>query len=121
MDRALDPVYLQARAALETILAHAGYQLASECHHPDAFGSAEAEYRGRNERLRLTWDGKDRWLGLAAAPSRGSSYHPGPSDWRPLEPKQTTAPSQFLRLGAVTDQRVAQLEEALRQHLSAAI
>lgn len=121
MDRELDSVYVQARTVVEAVLEQAGYQLASECHYPDAFGSATTEYRGPRERLRLTWDGKDRWLGLASAAIREASHHPSPTDWRPLEPKQITAPSQFHRPGAATDQRVAQLEEALRQHLRAAI
>ena len=121
MDRELDSVYVQARTALEVVLENAGYQLASECHHPDAFGSATTEYRGPHERLRLTWDGKDRWLGLGVAAARGTSHHPNPSEWRALEPKDNTAPNQFLRPGAATEQRVAQLADALRQHLRAAI
>ena len=121
MDRALDQVYVQARAAVEAALEQAGYALACECHHPDAFGSAEAEYRGPGRRLRLTWDGKDRWLGLASAPVDGPSHHPAPSAWRSVEPTRGSAPSQFLRLGPAADRRIVELEQALRAHLGAAI
>ena len=121
MDRELDPVYVQARMAIEKVLDAARYQLASERHDADAFGSCAAEYRGPAERIRLTWDGKDRWLGLAVAKAAAPSQHPAPGEWGPLEPKPSAAPQQFLRLGPGADARIAELQQAVRQHLAAAI
>jgi hypothetical protein len=121
MERALDPVYLRARAAIESVLDSAGYHLASESHHPDSFGSAEAEYRGRHQRIRLTWDGKDRWLGLVVARSSASNQHPRPDDWHSLDPKATSAPQQFLHEGPSADARIAELARALSHHIEAAV
>jgi hypothetical protein len=121
MERVLDPVFLQARAAVEAVLDAAHYHLAAESHAPDAFGSAEVEYRGRHERIRLIWDGKDRWLGLSVARPPASNQHPRSGDWRPIEPEGTAAPQQFLRLGPGTDARIADLRAALVQHLGAAV
>ena len=121
MNRDLDAVYLQARSAVEDILDHAGYRLAAESHYFDAFGSAHAEYRGRHERVRLVWDGKDRWLGLSVAKVASSNQHPRSEDFRPLDVKMPSAPSQFLRLGSTTDARVAELSDALVRHLDESV
>jgi hypothetical protein len=121
MQRNLDPVFLQARSTVEELLDAAGYQLAAESHYPDAFGSAEAEYRGRHGRIRLVWDGKDRWLGLSVAHTAASNQHPQPSEWRPLEPERSSAPAQFLGPGALAKARIAELKEALGRHLDEAV
>jgi hypothetical protein len=121
MDRALDPVFSRARDTIETVLDSLGYQLAAESHYPDAFGSAHAEYRGHHERIRLTWDGKDRFLGLSVARTASSNQHPGEMDWRPLEPALPSATSQFLRPGPVTEARIIDLVAAIRDHRKAAV
>ena len=121
MERALDPIFIQARTVIEDVLDSAGYHLAAETHYPDAFGSADTEYRGRHERIRLVWDGKDRWLGLSIAKTAASNQHPLSSEWRPLEPERATAPQQFLRSGVAADARIAELREALLRHLGAAV
>lgn len=121
MDRKFDPVYRQARDAVEVLLDRAEYRLASEVHHPDAFGSAEAEYRARHERLRLTWDGKDRWLRLSIARVQNSGQHPAHGAWSALEPRTPAGPQQFLRPGAGAEARIADLVAALREHLGEAV
>ena len=121
MERALDPVFLRARTVIEDVLDSAGYHLAAEAHYPDAFGSADAEYRGRHERIRLVWDGKDQWLGLSVARPVASNQHPRASEWQALEPQSAAAPQQFLRPGSAADARIAELREALRRHLGSAV
>ena len=121
MNRTLDPVFLLARTVIEDLLDSAGYHLAAEAHYPDAFGSADAEYRGRHERIRLVWDGKDHWLGLSVAHPVASNQHPRASDWQPLEPQSAGAPRQFLRPGTAADARIAELREALCRHLGSAV
>jgi len=120
MERELNPVFRQAREAIEEVLDGARFRLASECHHPDAFGSARAEYRGRHERVRLTWDGKDGWLGLKVARPADSNQHPGSGGWRSLS-AATAAPQQFLRPGPSAGARIAELRGALVRHLEAAV
>ena len=121
MDRKLDDVYFAAREAIEAILEAAGFHLASECHYPDSFGSADAEYRGRHQRIRLVWDGKDRFLGLTVARVINSGQHPGPDQWRAIEAKGATPPAQFLQAGSGAEKRIAELRDALREHLQAAV
>jgi hypothetical protein len=121
MDRTLNPVFAAARSAVEAVLDGAGYQLASEMHHPDSFGSAEAEYRGRHERIRLTWDGKDGWIGLSYAKIGSSNQHPSPEGWRPLDQPAVDVPQLSIRPGPTADARIAQLQAALRRHLGAAV
>ena len=121
MDRELDPIFVQARTIIEEVLDAEHYRLASERHYPEAFGSSDAEYRGDHERIRLTWDGKDRWVGLAVARVTVPNQQPAPEDWGPLEPMHSSAPNQFLRQGPGADARIAALCDALREHLAAAI
>jgi hypothetical protein len=82
--RNLDPVFQVALEQLEPIFERFGFKLASECHHPESFGSAHAEYRRRGLRLRLVWDGKDRWLWVQYARSAGDSM-PREQDYLGLE------------------------------------
>src|SRR4051812_36498387 len=119
MDRARDDIYLAAREAIEAVLDSAGFRLAGESHYPDSFGSADAEYRGRHQRVRLVWDGKDRFLGLSVARVTNSGQHPAPDQWHPLEPVHGAAPSQFLRAGPGADGRIRELTDALRDYLEA--
>ena len=105
-----DSVYQQARATLEPLLEARGFQLAAECYYPDAFGSAHAEYRRRGMRLRLIWDGKDRWLWMTHAPQVENAM-PREDTYRDLE---ASAPGSgltalTLRQGPVADERIRQL------------
>lgn len=121
MDRTLDPTYQRARDRLEAILDGQGFRLASESHAADAFGGAEAEYRRRGLRLRLTWDGKDRWLWPRVAPAPESNGHPAPTAWRDLEREIDAVPAAaLLREEAVVERRIQELERALRAYLAAA-
>jgi hypothetical protein len=120
MDRSLDPVYIEAREACEVVLSRAGYSLLHEEHSPAAFGSASAEYRHRLSRVRLVWDGKDRFLGLAVAETGAPNQFPAPGSWRPLEPTSPRAPPQSLRPGPAATERIADLRAALAQFIEAA-
>ena len=121
MDRTLDATYLRARDRLEAILDDQGFRLASEYHMPEAFGSAEAEYKRRGLRVRLTWDGKDRWLWFKVAPAPETAVHPHPSTWRDLEIQIDAAPTgAYLRDDTVVERRIQELERALRAYLDAA-
>jgi hypothetical protein len=121
MDRELDPVYLQALRELEPVLEQLGFELAAEHHYPDAFGSANAEYRRLGARVELVWDGKDRHLWLRGARVDGRA-HASPAAWRDLEAEADGRPhaSIVLRLGPVADARIASLAESLRAFGTAA-
>jgi hypothetical protein len=121
MEREINDIYLAGRVAIEAVLDSAGFRLASECHYPDSFGSAHAEYRGHHQRVRLVWDGKDRFLGLSVARVTNGSQHPAPDHWQSLEPVDAAAPVQFLNPGPGAQKRIAELSEALRSHLEAAV
>ena len=121
MERSLNDIYLAARAAIEAVLDPAGFRLAGECHYPDSFGSAHADYRGRHQRVRLVWDGKDRFLGLSVARVTNSGQHPAPDHWHSLEPADAAAPVQSLQPGLGAEGRIAELRDALRSHLEAAV
>src|SRR4051812_44925902 len=99
MERSLNEIYLAARAAIEAVLDRAGFRLAGESHYPDSFGSAHADYRGRHQRVRLVWYGKDRFLGLSVARLTNPGQHPAPDQWHSLEPVEATAPGQSLQPG----------------------
>lgn len=116
MNRELDPIYLAARTLVERVLDAAHYRLAGESHHPDTFGSAHAEYYGRHERIRLFWDGRDRYVGLAAAPAPSADRMPARDAWRPIDGDEGP-PAYGLVPGAGADARIAALVGALRRHL----
>lgn len=121
MDRLLPTAYQQARERLEAELGAAGYRLAAETFLPDAFGSADAEYVRRGGRLRLIWDGKDRWLWCQVAATPDSGGHPAPGEWRDLETQLGLAPTgRMLRVAEVIADRIDELERAVRQYLSPA-
>src|SRR5918998_3883710 len=103
----LDPVYRQARASLDPVLEARGFRLAAECHYPDAFGSAHAEYRARGIRLRLIWDGKDRWLWVTHAPQIDSAI-PRDQSYKDLEASGAGSPpsARVLREGPIADERI---------------
>ncbi len=121
MERSLNDIYLAARGAIESVLDPAGFRLAGECHYPDSFGSAHADYRGRHQRVRLVWHGKDRFIGLSVTRVTNSGQHPAPDEWRALEPANGSAPAQFLNPGPGAERRIAELTDALRSHLEAAV
>jgi hypothetical protein len=120
MDRTLNPIYLEARAAFEAVLSRAGYSLIHEEHSPAAFGSAFAEYRHRLRRVRLLWDGKDRYLGLSTAETAAPNQFPSPNAWRPLEPQDPVAPVQALDAGPSATARIAALQATLATFLASA-
>jgi hypothetical protein len=72
-----------------------------------AFGSAQTEYRNRAHWLRLTWDGKDRYLWLSGAISQDHHTHPSASAWRPIDAASEEAAPR-LQVGPATDARIAQ-------------
>jgi hypothetical protein len=109
-----DIVYRRARETLDPILSEKGFTLAAECHYPESFGSADAEYKRRSLRMRLIWDGKDRWLWMTYAPQPGNS-HPRSDAYRSLESgeQQAGTPARFLREGPTAEGRIGQLAAQL--------
>ena len=119
MNRDLDTVFLQARTALEPLLESKGFSIYGESHYPGSFGSAEAEYQRRGLRIRLTWDGKDRWLWLQVAP-KDSNRLAKPSEWKDLE-VELGAPAiavGVLRPGALAARRIQELVAHAREFLN---
>ena len=115
MDRSVDAVVARAREVLEPVLASLGFSIASEHHSPEAFGSTHTEYRRRDHRVELAWDGKDRWLWLKVAPT-GSNGMAVPHSWKDLEGTLRMVPEgRFLQPGPDADARAQQLAHALRQ------
>ena len=51
--------YEELKAVAVPILERAGLSLAVEEKHPDVFGSAYCEYKGKGLHYRVIWDGKD--------------------------------------------------------------
>src|SRR6185312_17152580 len=111
MERSYDAIYLAARAKLEVVLGQAGFHVAAECHYPDSFGSAQTDYRGRHQCVRLTWDGKDRFLGLSVARVTNTGQRLAPDQWHGLEPAHAAAPVQFMQPGPSADARIAELTD----------
>ena len=110
MDRTLSTVFLQARDAVESLLSKYGFRVTKESFFYAAFGSVEVEYHHRTHWLRLSWDGKDRYLCLAGAVSFDQHVHPPATAWRPLDaPSSISRPSPFLEPGELTDERIAEL------------
>jgi hypothetical protein len=62
MDRRHDPLFEQARAVIEPVLAELGFSLAEEHYHQRSFGSSIAVYTRGSGALRLIWDGKEETL-----------------------------------------------------------
>ena len=115
--RDLDPVFQAALDALEPILFASGLKLASEWHSPEAFGSAETEYARRGLRVRLTWDGKDRWLWVQYARPEGNAMARREA-YRDLEAERNDLPTYSPRLtGAIADERIRQLADRLTTFL----
>ena len=107
-----DAVYRRAREVLEPILWNDGFRLAAECHYPESFGSAHADYKRRGLRLQLNWDGKDRHLWIIYARSEGNTHR---DEYRGLEtePEPVGTPAIFLREGPTAERRIAALAEKL--------
>jgi hypothetical protein len=122
MERILDPVFLQARAALEESLGRVGFRLIREVLDHAAFGSAQAEYRSRAHWLRLTWDGKDRYIWLSGAISQDQHAHPAVKAWYPLD-KAPGGIAASLQIGPATDARIVELLAQVERfrHSSAAV
>jgi hypothetical protein len=51
--------YEELKSAVAPILERAGLSLVVEERHPDVFGSAYCEYKGKGLQYRIIWDGKD--------------------------------------------------------------
>ncbi len=118
MDRDQNPVFLQVRDAIESVLAAHGFRLTREVFDHAAFGSAQVEYRHRAHWLRLSWDGKDRYLWLAGAVSPDQHVHPGPAAWHPLdEPSAPGTPALALEPGRNADIRIAQMLQQFESFL----
>ena len=84
MDRDLAPAYRTIRDTLEAELDALGFRLDADTYHYSSFGSAQAEYHRRGLRLRLTWDGKDRWAWVVYAAQPTSAF-PDPRSYRDLD------------------------------------
>jgi len=115
--RELPEPFAAARADLEPVLEAVGFRLAGESYHPEAFGSASADYRQRGRRLRLIWDGKDRWLWLEASPA--GNDHPTAADYRDVEKLVGRAPAGFAVEADLIQERLMQLRAALQELLKA--
>jgi hypothetical protein len=107
MDRELNPVFLKARSRIEPLLASRGFRLARDIFEPEAFGSAESEYRHRAYWLRLEWDGKDGHLSLSGAVSKDQHIVPGREAWHSLDQPAVTVSLQ--RLDARAEARIEEL------------
>jgi hypothetical protein len=113
-DRELPRPFLLGREQLEPELVSAGFRLASDQFDPGAFGSALSEYRGPARRLRIVWDGKDRWLWIQV--SRPGKEHPAYNDWSDLEHELGLRPQAIY---AVDDHSLARRLSELRAALQA--
>ena len=110
MERDLNPVFRQARDAVESLLGKYGFQIEREVYDHAAFGSAEVEYRHRAYWLRLTWDGKERQLELLGAISPDQHVAPGASAWHALGATRSSGrPLVRLEPGPTTDAHIAEL------------
>ena len=109
MERDLNPVFRQARDAVESLLGKYGFRLHRDVYDHAAFGSAQAEYRNRSYWLRLTWDGKDGQLELQGAISRDQHVYPAASAWHVLATRSSGRPFVSLEPGPTTDAHIAEL------------
>jgi hypothetical protein len=110
MERDLNPVFRQARDAVESLLGKYGFRLSREVYDHAAFGSAQVEYRHRAYWLRLTWDGKEGQLELLGAISPDQHVHPCASAWHALGATRSSGtPFVSLEPGPTTDAHIAEL------------
>ena len=109
--RNLDPVFRTALERLEPVLYKHGLSVAAECHYPEAFGSAYVEYTRRNLRLRLMWDGRDRWLWAQYVRPEGNAHAPSES-YLALETELPVEGAQRLS-EALAGRRVEELAQRL--------
>ena len=84
MERTIDPVFLAIRDTFEPELDRLGFRIALESHQYDAFGSESLEYARRGARLRLQWDGKDRWAWVTVARQPSAAF-PDPATYRDID------------------------------------
>ena len=110
MERDLNPVFRQARDAVERLLGKYGFRLIREVYDHAKFGSAQVEYHHRAHWLRLTWDGKERQLELLGAISRDQHVPPGASAWHALGTTRSSDRSFVTHEpGPTTDAHIAEL------------
>ena len=120
ISRDLNPIYLQARQAVEELLDRHGFRLEAESSYPASFGSAHAEYRHRAHWVHLNWDGKDGHLWLSGAISKDQHTHPGQAAWRPLDPPlPSNRPATFLEPGRPAEMRIRELVSQLEAFVDA--
>ena len=117
MERVLDPVFLAIRDVVERDLDRLGFHLASEKLLCDAFGSVTLEYHRRGTRLKLNWDGKDRWAWISIAPQPTNAY-PHPESYRDVD-APFVAPNTMSRFLTTTEQGLARAREQLTRLASA--
>ena len=116
LERALNPVFLQARKRLEGILANARFTIAHDFNSPQSFGSAYTEYSGGHKRVKLVWDGKEGFLILLGA--RTTNHAQQPRDWESLVTEES--PLQ-LKEGPPAEAWIATLAAGLRRFLTPAV
>ena len=112
--RTPDARFVAIRDRIEHVLPQYGFSLAFEAYHPEAFGSAVTEYRGRGQRLRLVWDGKDGLACLTVAEQRTNAF-PQPDAYRDLEARAegTGNPATAITSVALAESRAEVLCERL--------
>ena len=113
--RNLDPVFRTALERLEPVLYKHGLSVAAEWHCPEAFGSAYVDYKRQNLRLRLMWDGKDRWLWAQYVRPEGNAHVPS-EGYLALETELPAGSAQRLS-EALAGRRVDELAQRLHAFL----
>ena len=92
------------------------FRLAIEHYDAEVLDSVYTEYVGRGRRLRLIWDGRDRWLWIEAG-SQGNE-HPAPADCHDLERDVGEAPGRISPVDSQnTAERLANLKVAVNAML----
>ena len=90
-----------AFADIGRVLTGRGFRLTDDIYNERDFGSRYVVYRAHNQDIRLTWDGKEKWLRLETGDA-------GKDVWRELK---------LVRIGegTATPENIAVLKAALKE------